>query len=402
MNKRGVGVSGYLAKLFICLGIISLSLINFNSVHAETTLSVSTPENPILEISLSSNLIQLDLVPKPNNPDLKSGSITVSVGTNNIYGYSLYMDVDNTNLTRTQAINNTIPVIASLASNEEGYTDSTFTTNRWGYRTDNGNYFAIPSEEVLLNSNDEMTNQDPTTITFASKVDMSQQAGTYSTDVDLIAVVNPEPVDIMQDVSIWGSNLVDNEPHIVMDIRDEKRYEVMKINGNIWMIQNLRLAKGAKLTPSDSNVDAEWTLPQTEYEAGNWTEPRTKASNDEAIGYWYNFCAAFSGKYCYSVSGVVLQYDICPKDWHIPSLDQFNSISSYVSEFSPVAGGYYYGGSKAGALTDTNIGRWWSSTPWGSDYNATFEYNGTSLVPKADWRDTNKVDKGYFVRCIAK
>ena len=365
--------------MFVSEPSLSLSLISFNSARAETTLSVNTPEDPILEISLSSNLVQLDLVPKPNNPDLKSGSITVSVGTNNIYGYSLFMDVDNTNLTRTQAINNTTPVIASLADNAEGYTDSTFTANRWGYRTDNGNYFAIPSEETLLNSYDDMINQDSTTITFASKVDMNQPAGTYSTDVNLVAVVNPEPVITMQNIDTWRGSLAVNQSIQATDERDGKQYWVLKArDGHIWMTQNLDfdIDSTKTYTPADTDITANWTPVR-----GTWDTSTDNISgwvDDDNTPYSVSTGDWFYTDTWYPVSECPAGSEYIACSYLTGNANGKFSQTAYYGNGAHGSVGNYYNWSAAVAMNN-------SSSYSGSTYNNPSSSPQTSICP-AGWR----------------
>ena len=327
---------------------LSLSLISFNSVRAETTLSVSTPSDPILEVSLSSNLVSLDLTPTINGTDFKTANLTTSVGTNNITGYTLYMNVANSDLTRTQAFNNTTPVIASLAENADGYTEANFTTNSWGYRIGSGNYLAIPSGNFTLSSNFEPTNSESTTITFASKVDMSQPAGTYNTDVDIIAVANPNL--ILQDIDTWEGSVTSSQAVKAKDSRDGKYYNVSRLpDGKIWLLDNLALdlldtKVQTNMTPITTNAST--TAISSLYNGGrangdqyatagveaallgseNWnsgsrsysaariymadenvvpSNPPTNSFGYNKVGGRYNLCAASAGSYCFGNAQLV-------------------------------------------------------------------------------------------------
>lgn len=179
------------------------------------------------------------------------------------------------------------------------------------------------------------------------------------------------------------------------DARDNNTYTVRYINGACWMTQNLRIAQGTTLTPSDSNVTENYTIPHDDLTLGNsYTEARSHAGDDIDTGYWYNFCAASAGTNCQNSTQYDTTYDICPKGWRLPTSSEFDTINgdSFGSAFSPVAGGYYYNGS----LVNTGpYGFWWSSTAYDSIYQY---YLGLSLGFLST--GSNRKYDGYYVRCI--
>ena len=179
------------------------------------------------------------------------------------------------------------------------------------------------------------------------------------------------------------------------DRRDNSTYTVAKINGNCWMTQNLRLSGGRKLTPADSNVTRDYTLPTTQLAGniGSYTAPQTTISSNTSYGGYYNYCAASAGTVCSQTQENAAQ-DICPKGWRLPILAEQDGITSYVSAFSPVYSGNYSDGS----LYDTgSYGRWWSATAYKYDSSGQYYlgYSNGSLY-------TNDYGKGggLSVRCI--
>ena len=446
MNKRGVGVRNRLSGILVGIGIITslvFAFINFNSAHAETTLSVSTPEDPILEVSLSSNLVQLDLAPTGGTA-FSSANLTVTAGTNNIYGYELYMEVNSPNLTRTEPLaNNTTPTINSLAENAQGYTEANFTTNSWGYKIDGDNYLAIPLGSTLLDSSEGPVNANSTTITFASKVNMEQAAGSYSTDIILRAITTTPPVT-MQDIDTWRGSLAEGDTLSAQDIRDEQYYTVGKLaDGRIWMLDNLAIDLidtnvQANLTPettnaSDTAINAllhggraggeqyatsgvvsntgyDFSIPDIYLGSKDIVpaNPPSSGYGSNKVGGWYNYCAATAGTYCYGSSGLSdagnpsgnATEDICPAGWRLPTggnngefKSLYNAHNNGYGEFrsalsAPLAG---YFGSRVG-----DEGYFWSSTFLSAKEMYDAMFNTTTIDAQySNWRVN-----GMSVRCI--
>ena len=180
----------------------------------------------------------------------------------------------------------------------------------------------------------------------------------------------------------------------VVDRRDDNEYTVRYINGACWMTQNLRLSGGRTLTSADSNVASSWSFPSTPLAGSSYsyTDPQVTISSNTSYGGYYNFCAASAGTNCQTSSTVNTIYDICPKGWRLPTLNEMNGITSYASAFSPVLSGYYYNGS----LNNTGSnGNWWSATALNSNGQYYLYYNGSSL-----YTNGSSKDRGFSVRCI--
>lgn len=177
------------------------------------------------------------------------------------------------------------------------------------------------------------------------------------------------------------------------DVRDNNAYTVRYINGVCWMVQNLRLSNGRTLTPIDSNVESNWYFPTTDLTAGDsQTEARSHAGTDATTGYWYNMCAASAGTACASGNGNYQDviYDICPRGWRLPTWGDGSKVLAYIDVFSPVAGGYYDGGS----LTASDWGIWWLSGAYRSGYD-TIDYRGSTFDLSGHYSE-----RGNYVRCV--
>lgn len=191
----------------------------------------------------------------------------------------------------------------------------------------------------------------------------------------------------------------------VKDARDNKTYTVRYINGNCWMTQNLRLAAGTTLTPSDTNIASAYTLPNNDLALGNsYVEARLHDSGNTDNGYWYNYCAASAGTICTESNSTDAIYDICPAGWHLPTLTDNQTIggtsirgdSTYTTVFSPITGGRYYDGSLTGAY-----GYWWSSTVVSGAGRRYLASKSSSLYSYfSDASDLYSRYNGYYIRCI--
>ena len=179
------------------------------------------------------------------------------------------------------------------------------------------------------------------------------------------------------------------------DKRDEKDYTTALINGQCWMTQNLRFT-GTSLSTTTSNVSADKTISYGDLTSGNsYTEARIHNSGDTTTGVWYNFCAAGANESnaCNNSGSYSSSYDICPKNWHLPTNSQFTGITSYIGAFSIVTGGIYDGGS----LSNFDNGYWWSATAYnaGSQLHLYYLSNGSHV-------GTYYLSKfiGSYVRCV--
>ena len=136
-------------------------------------------------------------------------------------------------------------------------------------------------------------------------------------------------------------NSTEHQTATLKDKRDNNTYTIAKLkDGKCWMTQNLRyrLKNNVVLTPSDSDVTANW-LPSrsTGNDVNeNWNEDsegnRTLRSFYDVSrpedGVYYTHVAATAGESA-GLSGeqVETNQSVCPKGWKIPRLKQENGIS---------------------------------------------------------------------------
>lgn len=216
-----------------------------------------------------------------------------------------------------------------------------------------------------------------------------------------------------------------NGDHIILtDTRDNNKYQVTKINGEIWMTQNLRFT-GTTLTPETSNVVTNRTLNDysldsndasyaghCESNSNSYNNTCLKDSGDTVTGVWYNFAFATAGTIIGGSNKLNdAVEDICPAGWRLPTgpnttngtdINKLfnNTVSGYqttpdlIAAFNADGRGYYYNGSRE----SVSMSRWLGSINMGN-YNATpnvIEYYNSQLNGSA----SNNGSAGYFIRCI--
>ena len=211
-----------------------------------------------------------------------------------------------------------------------------------------------------------------------------------------------------------ASAMAANSSTTLTDVRDGNDYTVTKINGNVWMTQNLRYVGDTGSTaPSGStsgsmimkaatsNISADQSLSYTDLTNGNSTSEariHVATSNQVPSGYtlnnigvWYNYAAASAGTI--TSGSTQAQYSVCPAGWRLPTNSEQSGITStsYKDAFSSVTGGYY----SNGTVINTGYGVWWSSTAYDTTYRYRLYYDGSGLGTNRGYRDN-----GYYVRCI--
>ena len=198
------------------------------------------------------------------------------------------------------------------------------------------------------------------------------------------------------------------------DSRDNQKYTVAKIGGKWWMTKNLAIGcngnasgygssvSSKSLTSSDSNVSITWSTPTALLSAAS---PSTDTADysagrmqcDSTYGAWYNYYAATAGTISGTSNSTDATKDICPKGWRLPTQAEFSTITSSVSAFKPVVGGYY----ASGAHTNWR-GFWWSSTVYtpsdGAKNRYRLEYDNESSKLNAVGANARYV--GFNVRCV--
>ena len=439
MNNKVIHLIPILA-FAVLMGFFAFnSNMGVDTVHAEASNAQASLElDPVIDISAPST-VTLNCTPGSTDAtsQLCTSNATISVTTNNIAGYTLQM---NTTSGSSNSLTNSVASpAATIPTLSQAYSSANFPVNYWGYTggTDKSsetggyncstNYCPILAYESTatnyapnhtIKQTDAPANNSTTTLTFAGKVNTTKPSGTYTTSITFTAVTNEPPTQPitngmdMQDIDseVCGATSTDIT-YTVVDSRDSKEYTVARLqDGNCWMTQNLALGSSTamNLTQANSNVGPSgFTLPASVTE-GDWTN----SLNDPAVfdyagnhpseqattkyGNYYNWAAATAGSGT-NTAGEDAPYDICPKNWRLPSAgtdditnDEFYTMLSYYittgtwddlytqhwsgvtisqltnAPISIVFSGYYWGD-----FRDQDASHLWSSTVY-SDIGARF------------------------------
>ena len=386
------------------LAVLLASGTMINNTHAESS---STNASVTVANTISLTLTGGDLVINNLTPGSASDSnvITASVTSNSPYGINLSATTGTvggtTSLVNTADSNSTF---ANLDSNKASLAN--FSDNTWGYSySENGSswisgdygagatagYNGLPldgndngdSGVVLFNS-DSYLGSKSMQFKIGAKSATTQAAGTYTNTVNFYAVTNPEPLPYMQDMTSTTLNqLLSNveDTTTLYDKRDGQAYTIAKLADNkYWMVDNLNIAGGTELSSTDTDFDANYTLPTT----NGWTTnngklvlPASATKNDannnltdntqfSTDNYAYVFnsgnkenCGA-SGQNtpCYSyyswdastlgsgrsisTDNTDAQYSICPKNWKLPT-SRTTSATNWQTESNFYALAHQYG-----------------------------------------------------------
>ena len=223
----------------------------------------------------------------------------------------------------------------------------------------------------------------------------------------------------MQDLTMEECNKLDLEKSVLLtDSRDNKQYKVARLkDGNCWMQQNLALDGGRTLTPTNSNVSSDVTLPANV--VNNTTSVYTAMQIVSQLsgydGNYYNWCAATVSGDC-SKATTEQTNSVCPKGWRLPSnsgnpsfnhlFSLYNLQTTYdkIEEYGNAVSSFplYY--SKAGIyisryqLQGTD-GYYWTRTPAGNIYVA-YMFLFTPVEFKIQVGSVTK-DRATSVRCLA-
>ena len=424
------------------------TMISSNLAHADT-FKTNVDIAPKLNVTVPSTPTEITLDPSSQPFDYEDLDVTVS--TNNYTGYYMTMSSSTTNLVKKEDSSKYIETLPAL---DGGYTNETFVTNKWGYKIGtSGNYQPFVSG-IKIAESDTTTNADTTTIRLATKIDFLQSSGTYEIELNFVAVVNPLPepditfATYMQDVTpAMAEATAIGTSKTLKDKRDDEEYLVEKLaDGNIWMLDNLRLdptTVSLETLQGDTNATdeilaylkngggpspypANGVIAKTA-DGGSWSDSydnpyvatgykdtvasTTYGEGSGKIGVYYNYCAASAGSYCYAENAGTSNttYDICPTGWRLPkggayndSSNEFNNLYlAYGSDqatfkealSTPLSGDF----SSGSAYLQGSYGYFWSSTFYYSRHMRYLLTVRSSIVSPVDDDDRSR---GLSVRCI--
>lgn len=162
-----------------------------------------------------------------------------------------------------------------------------------------------------------------------------------------VETVNSEGV-VITTSPIWSFTTEGDSPTIVDDIVqdiDGNTYETVEINGQVWLSSNLKVTRypdGTPINYIESSID--WSSLDREAQAFCWYN--NDISNKEKFGALYTYYAAINGN-----SSIGQTQGICPDGWHIPSKQEWTSLSSYLNSEYGISGA-------GGALKESGFDNW--------------------------------------------
>ena len=425
-------------SLFLIFGFTILSI--FAPIFGSNATNNSTQElaaevNPVISLSAPTEL-SFNINPTATGV-FDSKELTVNISTNAIKGYELYFSSEDeqTNMKHT-----TPSITQSISSTFTGsLTSNNMQNNTWGYSLNNTDFKSIPKKTEQVKLKDLNTHPTPAeraqSIYFGVKADTTLPSGTYEKNVVFTAVAHANPphprgiftISNMQQMNpnICKASTTPNktatqldtdgshhgDPNYVptktlVDTRDNNTYTISKLaDGKCWMTQNLRIA-GKTITPADSNVTADYTIPASSISGFNSLDTSNAYVDSDGGFYTWYTATAGTGTQDLDTQGQNTTASICPKGWRLPTggdSGEFKTLynnynSSSVLRSNPVnltLSGLAYNSSRR---DQGSLGRYWSSTVY-SDSSAYYLHLNTSNVNSANLIDKNL---GFSVRCIAE
>ncbi len=353
----------------LLLGSICINPLGFGSNGSDDKVYAADP-SPEPQPDGSTNNISLSIDGNSSNDSYSKSLNAVTNQTNyiaynvvatasNIESYSLsikYTD-GSTSLKNSTAGATTINPVAST-----GVQGKSMTSNTWGWgwsdntSTANGDMTYRPmqtSDSVIKSANASSANVNGK-IVFAANFGEGATAGSYSTNALLSFAIQPKAVTgltaltYMQDMTsdVCAASSVGDSKKLVDNRSNSTSYTVTKFKDNkCWMAENLKLGATSTttaLTPNDSDVTANWTMPAlTTASAPVWGTNSNPSSLSNSwfningatttSGYLYSWCMATANS-CTTLpvktDGTYQQApsSICPKGWALPSTTDYQNL----------------------------------------------------------------------------
>lgn len=406
------------------------------------------------------------------------GKTTITVFCNDSSGFAIYAMGDNGNTNMVGASTGLlIPTGNSTSGDISQWTMKvTKVDDGSAYHPENltimnnfDNYHVVPSSHTKVAEFSSVTDGvggqgSKIATTYAAYVSPSQTADTYEGKVKYTLVhpsnaptpCNPygttiAEISCMQDINDQNkasiiASMTPLTAYTLVDSRDKQSYTVAKLADNkVWMTKNLNITGGTTLTPDDTDIASNYTLPASNSANADGTmviDPNNPqfANNSKAYVFnsnnenctnttpcysYYSFVAATAGS---NSSGNEAPYSICPKGWKLPStasgtnsttdyralaiaLGGSASVSSYTNKTTPKGSVLYgiftsspYNFAKSKYFqTDAfsgvdDSGRYWSSYQTSST-GALTTYIKTDNV---SFSNSGTIMWGMSVRCVVR
>ena len=447
--------SGFLVLSFLC---------PFATDNSYAT--TETTQNGDYYIETTTTDLNLSINTTPAGAQ-ETASHDVIVKTDDPAGYTLSVSVNN-DTSNALNLNGNTSATSSFPATSGTYTNPTaLDENSWGFtdtltKKDNDQWSAVPllsNSQQIKQTNSANTSGDTTTVYYAinAKYDGKHENGGYSNtiiysvtgntipDYSLNTAIYMQDADIATKCANSTETTSKDDPHNyeLIDLRNNEPYYIRKFSTGSGdyciMVENLYLRGGTELTDSNSNVSSSYTLPSSTtsgyytsnttpqmYNGGRYRNDYYQTINSKKYptdGSYYSWCAATAGTGgCYNSNKEAGMYDICPKNWHIPSKDEYDNLQVYLNRNasnwlryalfaqsdgsikSEIYSGHYENSSLRGAwlgysMAGTSVS-WWTNTQTTSSYAYYWGLSSGTTSPNK----VSHIDKyfGRSVRCLVQ
>lgn len=303
---------------------------------------------------------------------------------------SLMLTPQNSTVSVAQGSSVTVPTTATLHTDSPaGYTltlisaqnaDGVTATVKGG---DIASDTSVTSSPLTLKTSTAPTAVSGDTVETSLTITANADAPSGTSDLTLTYQLTETPVPTPTTMQAMTQEYCTNNMSIYTGTNDDailtltdtrggitRTYRIAKLADNkCWMLDNLKLGSTSgsiTLTPSDSNVASNFTLPQlTTGGAAEYDDPRAygpvpgdTGSGATNYGYLYNWSAATAGETRTSITTGNAAHSICAAGWRLPT-----GSSSDTGEFSDLDRAF--GGNGTTAYDgEPNIAQWQHSGPF--------------------------------------
>lgn len=442
----------------VCVSLVLLTLMLFPSFLPSSASAESGVLPASANLSSSSSLSAdngiINVTPSAAaGQGFGTGTVTLTIGSASTDGYTLTMNaVDGTSLAYQGAgaaasgattsgtaasgtgTSGTVADIPSI-TDTNGLTGTQMstdgTTSSWGYTLSavhnaennaddlaNVSFLPITTDTVTVaDTTDNSTTEHK--IGFGVHAAGNATPGKYSRNIMFTLTSKSVPAPEATTMQEWTgcdnltvSTASDVHSVTLTDTRDNNTYTVSKLaDQKCWMTKNLNLPGGTTVTPADSNVTTNYTIPVSSTSGFSDNNTAYVYNGDAAdtnyrpeYGGYYSWRAATAdtGTTSISTDGENAPSSICPKGWRLPTKDEFDTMISHYSTNTALTSapvnmkysGVYYSNGFGHVGTD---GYYWSSI----SYDSTRAYNlgfGTSGYVGSSY-GSNRCE-GISVRCV--
>ncbi|MBR0242571.1 hypothetical protein IJQ51_01310 [Candidatus Saccharibacteria bacterium] len=321
------------AKHILCgIGVMLGGIVavqGASALTAQEEVDIYFSFNPTIGLTLSDAKISIEDL-TPGNA-AKSSNITLTVSSNNTYGYKLLATAGDGDTYLNNSLVNGEATFTSVAVNA-GTALTSLSDNTWGWAKNNVDaYYGLPyytsstPAEVLSTSA-----AGGSTVSFAigAKAASTQASGEYKNVINFALVGNVEAdsidkVTTMQEFYAMSSankasvvsSMVAGATYTLEDNRNDASYQITKLSsGVVWMTQNLVIANNAEIESVDSN-----------FSYGEYTVENISSG-------LYDYCNVSAGTVCEAEDTTAASEDICPAGWRLPTSSELSASTITTSD----------------------------------------------------------------------